>query len=49
LQPVLYNMPADGSLTWFRSKSILSKVAKMRILAWLPLSMRILVTSHLPM
>jgi hypothetical protein len=30
-------------------KYILSKVARKRISAWLPLSMRILVTSHLSM
>jgi hypothetical protein len=33
----------------FRSNLILSKVVRKRISAWLPLSMRILVTSHLSM
>jgi hypothetical protein len=39
----------DGSLSCFQSKPILSKVARKRISARLPLSMRILVTSHLSM
>jgi hypothetical protein len=33
----------------FRSKPILLKVAKRRISAWLPLLVRILVTSHMSM
>jgi hypothetical protein len=37
----------DGSLSCSRSKPILLKVARKRISAWLPLSMRILVTTHL--
>jgi hypothetical protein len=35
------------SLSYFRLKLILSKVVRKRISAWLPLSMRILMTSHL--
>jgi hypothetical protein len=37
----------DDSLSCFRSKPILSKVARKRISALLPLSMRILVMFHL--
>jgi hypothetical protein len=39
----------DYSLSYFQSKPILSKVARKRISAWLPLLMRILVTSNLSM